>query len=284
MKNILIFLCTSFLFINIAKAQIKGEATHLIRYEANFAMDSTDRDERKTEIHSLYTSNEVSYYVSETYLKLDSLITEFQKNPQASMRRMEGNSRDIPRPEFLPKVYKNFKNSEALVSVRILRDNYIYKESEFPLNWEMEEESKKIGEYEAQKATTNFGGRKWTAWFTLQVPIQDGPYIFSGLPGLILELSDADDDYQFNVSSIKSLKEKFPIDSESKTDKKVDKAEFIKAYHNFRENPLGEFADRLRNMDIKFPDPTTGEMLSASEIIRKAKREAKKRNNYIERI
>jgi GLPGLI family protein len=35
-------------------------------------------------------------------------------------------------------------------------------------------EKQKIGEYEAQKATTEFGGRQWTAWFTEAIPFPDG--------------------------------------------------------------------------------------------------------------
>ena len=31
----------------------------------------------------------------------------------------------------------------------------------------------KIGEFNAQKAETNFAGRKWIAWFTTDIPFQD---------------------------------------------------------------------------------------------------------------
>ena len=41
-------------------------------------------------------------------------------------------------------------------------------------NWKISNDKTKIGEYEAQKATTEFGGRKWTAWFTESIPFPDG--------------------------------------------------------------------------------------------------------------
>jgi GLPGLI family protein len=53
----------------------------------------------------------------------------------------------------------------------------------------------KIGNWEAQKATTEFGGRKWTAWFCEEIPLSDGPYKFKGLPGLIVKISDADNSH-----------------------------------------------------------------------------------------
>ena len=46
----------------------------------------------------------------------------------------------------------------------------------------------KIGEFETQKAETFIFGRKWTAWFSPEIPIQDGPYKFRGLPGLIVKI------------------------------------------------------------------------------------------------
>lgn len=264
-------------------AQVKGEASYQVKYEVNFAIDSTDREERTTEMHNLYTGNSVSYYVSDAFIALDSMMKKLRENPQAGMRRMRGNFDDIPRPEFLARVYKDLEDNETWVSASVLRDSYMYEETDIPIAWEMSEETKEIGDYNAQKATTHFGGRDWTAWFTFQVPIQDGPYVFNGLPGLILELSDANEDYQFDVTSIKPLEEKYEIDSETGETKKVAKEEFIQAYENFRKNPLGRFADRIKQMDMKFPDPTTGDMISGSEFIRRAKQEAGKRNNYIER-
>jgi GLPGLI family protein len=41
-----------------------------------------------------------------------------------------------------------------------------------------------------ENATTKFGGRNWTAWFCEQIPFQEGPYKFRGLPALIFEISD----------------------------------------------------------------------------------------------
>lgn len=39
-----------------------------------------------------------------------------------------------------------------------------------------------------QKATCDFAGRKWIAWFTTEIPIQDGPYKFYGLPCAYCEI------------------------------------------------------------------------------------------------
>ena len=65
----------------------------------------------------------------------------------------------------------------------------------------------KIGEYETQKAETQFGGRTWYAWFTQQIPLQDGPYKFGGLPGLIVKVQDSKGDYSFDLMQTKKIAE-----------------------------------------------------------------------------
>ena len=62
--------------------------------------------------------------------------------------------------------------------------------------------------FQLQKATAQFGGRSWIAWFSKDIPMPYGPYKFNGLPGLIMELYDTKKDYYFKV--IKS--EKIPED------------------------------------------------------------------------
>lgn len=47
--------------------------------------------------------------------------------------------------------------------------NYVEK---INFNWILSNESQKIENYNTQKATTDFGGRKWNAWFTTENPHQ----------------------------------------------------------------------------------------------------------------
>lgn len=45
---------------------------------------------------------------------------------------------------------------------------------------------------------------EWTAWFTTELPISDGPYKFHGLPGLILKIYDKTNTYSFDIISRKT--------------------------------------------------------------------------------
>ncbi len=105
-------------------------------------------------------------------------------------------------------ITKNFIENIIYKSIQtVYRDIYSIKITE-KLNWAILPEKSKIANFDVQKATVNYGGRKWTAWFTTEIPIQDGPYIFNGLPGLIVEISDDQNDYNFNLTEIKNGSEK----------------------------------------------------------------------------
>ncbi|MCL5244348.1 GLPGLI family protein [Cellulophaga sp. 20_2_10] len=76
-------------------------------------------------------------------------------------------------------------------------------------NWELQNESKVIGEYTCFKATTfctttNPKGKifkhNFTAWYTPQLPYKYGPAGYGNLPGLIIELQG--DNFTYGVKKI----------------------------------------------------------------------------------
>lgn len=93
-----------------------------------------------------------------------------------------------------------------------------FKEGEFSykvhtddiIKWEIRPDLKRIANMPVQKAIAEFGGRKWTAWFNPEIPIPEGPYKFNGLPGLVVEVSDADENYRYSLKEIKKIND--PVD------------------------------------------------------------------------
>ncbi|WP_430412718.1 GLPGLI family protein [Kordia sp.] len=98
--------------------------------------------------------------------------------------------------------YKNFKQRDLINRVFLSKKLYYIKEAVPVINWEIKEETKKIANFECQKAITRFRGRSYTAWFTNKIPISDGPWKFHGLPGLILEVTDATNEIAFFFKSL----------------------------------------------------------------------------------
>lgn len=77
-------------------------------------------------------------------------------------------------------------------------DNFltVQKPTEFQY-WQMTEETDTVFGYLCQKAVIDYGGRNYSAWFTTEIPINDGPWKFFGLPGLILKVSDNEGYFQY---------------------------------------------------------------------------------------
>jgi len=124
---------------------------------------------------------------------------------------------DIPRSYQYYHVYKNYPSKGMLTYTdKVLFDSYRYEEPlEKPL-WTLLSERKDIQGYSCQKALAAFKGRKWTAWYTTEIPISDGPWKLNGLPGLILDAVDSDSLYHFYCVGIRQLKESIPINIKGK--------------------------------------------------------------------
>lgn len=70
------------------------------------------------------------------------------------------------------------------------------------LQWKLQENIRDISGYQCQKATINYFGRTFTAWFTPEIPLNAGPYLFSGMPGTIVELTDDYGVYTYSLLEV----------------------------------------------------------------------------------
>lgn len=106
------------------------------------------------------------------------------------------------------------------------------------LDWKIVNEKQKIGDLYCQKAELDYGGRHWVAWFTESVNLQEGPYIFNGLPGLIIKISDSHLDYDFNLVQLRNVKKNdFFIPPAGQ---KISWKDFQKMMQNYYEDPFYE--------------------------------------------
>ena len=111
-------------------------------------------------------------------------------------------------------LYKNTKEQRYAEQVDTYGKIFLVKDSIQNIDWKLGTESKYIGEYQCYKAIytkmvekprVSFGKdeeeldldkepemeeRTVTAWYTPQIPVNNGPDNYQGLPGLILEVHD----------------------------------------------------------------------------------------------
>lgn len=87
----------------------------------------------------------------------------------------------------------------AIMPMNLDRECCQYTEPVPKQQWTLKDEQQTIHGYRCQKATCRWRGRDYEAWFTSEIPIQRGPWKFGGLPGLIVKISDAKKEYNFEL-------------------------------------------------------------------------------------
>lgn len=116
-----------------------------------------------------------------------------------------------------PLTYRIFKQNNQISTVESITslesymttDFYAYTEKEEMFRWKIQEDTATVDGLFCQRALLNWAGRDWEAWFSPETPIFDGPYKFSGLPGLIVRIEDTEGIYSFALKHISSRKTKY---------------------------------------------------------------------------
>lgn len=95
-------------------------------------------------------------------------------------------------------------------------------------NWAiLDDSTKTVLGYECMMATTEYHGRKWTAWFTPEVPMNAGPWKLLGLPGLILEAIDSTGQHHFSANGLQSVDVDIPKVYEPNSYEKTTRKNFL---------------------------------------------------------
>lgn len=183
--------------------------------------------------------------------------------PKTSLKEGGGGSiytSGLPATENGSQVYTNIVKDSVWSS--FLRGGLQYvAEKRIAQNWKLQKETKKIGGFNCHKATTKFRGRGYTAWYTNEIPLPYGPWKLQGLPGLILEAYDTNQDIYYYFKSIEyPTKNPTPIDFIKKpSDGSKIKWMNFKGYLTFCETHLQLMYEKMILLDKKYPSgtPTT---------------------------
>lgn len=116
----------------------------------------------------------------------------FEKKQQHLIPRVDGSF-------YIAKSFKtkNIRTYDVASGTRFKWDEPLQE-----INWTIMDSTQSVLGYECFLAETLFHGRKWSAWFTPDIPIQDGPWKLTGLPGLILKATCEGGQYSFEADGI----------------------------------------------------------------------------------
>ncbi len=159
----------------------------------------------------LYFDNQTSiFYRVDDAVEITEKTKEESVDSQGRMVSSTVMKSNLPNAFY----YTNVSSGDLIFRETVAQKLYLIKDSIEPISWKLHNERKKIGDYTCQKATAPFRGREYTVWFTTEIPISHGPWKLRGLPGLILEASEASGKYVFKATKfnmkpdISEIKEK----------------------------------------------------------------------------
>lgn len=137
------------------------------------------------------------------------------------------------------RIIKNFKTDNFIAIITFLTVPQQYLEEPMDFAWEMTNETDTILGLPCTKAVTDYGGRHYEAWFTSEVPINDGPYVFRGLPGLILKVIDDQGWYNFTATNIITEKTNRYLSTDwlNEYSQKIDRKTFVDKMIRQMNNP-----------------------------------------------
>lgn len=194
MKQILLFVIIFLNTIGLSFSQIKGTANFelVVRSETGI--------HNRKENYIVYFNNSQSI---EFLQKSNSVPVVKNDNEIVETKVVQTNAKK----RF---IYKDFKKNKLIIRTGIDINSYIVVDTLSNFKWHISKEKKKILKFDCVKATANFRGRNYEAWFTDDIPIQNGPWKFCGLPGFIVSIKDEYNLFSYELKGI-DLKSRFDI-------------------------------------------------------------------------
>ncbi len=204
-------------------------------YEYKFISDSTNVDDVKTEMMFLDTTKDGSKYYSYTVFNSDSIMKVDLEKQLAATGSINVKS-DMQKGSVRYSVTKTYPDYKINLHRRLGMDAYNISDDR-KINWKILPEKEKIGEWNAQKAEADFAGRHWIAWFSTEIPIQDGPYKFRGLPGLIVKIEDKTGSHKMELKGIKNITGNVDINVFEVKEIAVNSKQFQKVLKEYENDP-----------------------------------------------
>lgn len=243
MKMIFLLFCFMLSMDGIAQetcSRIIDRATPVdtARYEVTYSLKykfHPDQKDAYDDVRIVQIGKRCVKDYSDIINHFDSLATEQIRRGAESYSNVSGNPWPL---EIVRPVRGGIANLKYRLSISPF---LVYTDSVPALDWVFRnEETDTIIGYECRKATTEFAGRQYTAWFTPEIPLPFGPYKFGSLPGLILKIEDGE--RQFVWEAVGFQRTKSPIMEytyQDNNDKQCSVSDVDKTLARYFNSPVG---------------------------------------------
>jgi len=260
-------------------------------YEYTFKIDSLNRDKSDTENMVLQTTPKGSKFYSQVKAVYDSTMTAAFKDARAT-QKVHFDFTSLKQAKVNTEVIKTYPDYKRTLKKEISSNDLLINNDK-KLDWKISNEKSKVLGYDVQKATTTMYGRKWNVWFAPEIPIQDGPHEFCGLPGLIVKAEDAKGDHSFTLIGTRKI-EVSPDEILNKKAREIviNEEKFRKLWSDYKKDPAKNLRQTSGSSSISAPVSVSasitfdGKTYSQDEMLKliekERKEELQKNNNFLE--
>ena len=236
MRKITFLIVSIFLICNVVFSQENGVVSYTITYNwvQQYAsctyMPKTERER----LSYVYASN--STWDAKAELKFNATISRYEgkEDEDAQKWRKE--------PDYI--IYRDLAAGKTFDVMTLLNKEYVIQDSISCQNWKIKNDMKEIAGRICMNATCydSLKMKEIVAWFALDLPISIGPDKYCGLPGMILEVNEANGALVYTATSILFSEEKIEIEKPvvKKKVKTIDYIEYDKI--------VGKYIDDCKKM------------------------------------
>lgn len=192
--------------------KIKDYAQRRFFYKVVFVEDTLKR-EKKTEAQCVLEIGRHGSSFKDLYqLAWDSLSDAVTRRKGSMMELFTEGAGLVKKIKWRIVLLKGYPEGADRHQQEVpLTGRYEYECPSPSFDWQIGEETKEIMGYTCRKATCHHSGRDYTAWYAEDIALSDGPYIFRGLPGLIVAIGSDDGEYVFELNGMQEITFPSPI-------------------------------------------------------------------------
>lgn len=119
------------------------------------------------------------------------------------------------------------------------------------LKWNLQTGDTTLLGYRCKQAVTEYKGRSYVAWYAEDIPVNAGPYVFDGLPGLILKIASTDGDYCWESKGLEESKEPIVVKGYGGKTKECTYAEARRIMENVYQHPYRYALQFVRSIRVR---------------------------------
>nr|MBP7472819.1 GLPGLI family protein [Prevotella sp.] len=227
-----------------------------INYKMKYVNDTTRKPYViNTEPMLLEIGNKVSLFYSDACNKSDSVNSEILKRGERTF---------VCYGNISWRLYRGYPKTDTNTLLdKIGMERFVVTEKAEEPSWKIcSDSATTVLGYACHLAITRFKSRLWSAWYTDEIPMSNGPWLLCGLPGLILKAYDAERQYTFEADGMKQIKD---LDIYYKGEKyeSIDRKALNNIYRQYYADPVG-YVTNNPNLKVTVTDkngnPTRGRM------------------------